>query len=526
MIRIDTHTAVVFLAGLDVYKVKRAVRFPFLDQSTLDKRRSACEAEVAVNRRYAPRHLPRRRSDHARRRSGLRIGGSGEPVEWAVHMRRFDETRTLDHVAERGELDDAADHAGSSSCFSRPIAMRRSRDGARQPRRSAGVVEETLTELAAAPTCSSRERDGGARRGDAAAFGGSGRFSSSAAPAGCVRRCHGDLHLRNIALLNGVPTPFDAIEFDESIATIDILYDLAFLLMDLWETRAAGAGKPGAQPLSLGIAGPRGELEGLAALPLFMSLRAAVRAKVDALRLREVERAASDAGEARRYFAFAASLPEPVAAATGGDRRAVGHRQDDDCSAGSPRAIGRAPGAVHLRSDIERKRLFGVAEHSRLPEAAYAPAGDGAGLRGSPRPGRRWRFAAGQSVIVDAVHRRPEERDAIAAVAARLRVPFTGVWLDAPLDIAVERVAARRDDASDATAAIVARQAAQPTGPISWARIDSLGQRRRCRVGGPCQRSTEAGKLRGERPSPPGDPAREAERCVAELGGELVRHLD
>ena len=84
-------------------------------------------------------------------------------------------------------------------------------------------------------------------------------------------------------------------------------------------------------------------------------------------------------------------------------------------------------------------------------------------------------LAAGQSVIVDAVHRRPEEREALAAVAATLRVPFTGVWLDAPLDTAVERVSARRDDASDATAAIVARQAAQPTGPIDWARIDSSG---------------------------------------------------
>jgi aminoglycoside phosphotransferase family enzyme len=103
VIRIDTHTAVVFLAGLDVYKVKRAVRFPFVDQSTIERREEACQAEVAVNRRYAP-DIYYGAVPITREPSGLGIAGAGEPVEWAVHMRRFDETRTLDHVAERGEL--------------------------------------------------------------------------------------------------------------------------------------------------------------------------------------------------------------------------------------------------------------------------------------------------------------------------------------------------------------------------------------------------------------------------------------
>ncbi|MEP2118768.1 MAG: aminoglycoside phosphotransferase, partial [Bauldia litoralis] len=102
--RIDTNAAAVFLAGPDVYKVKRAVRFPFMDLSTLEKRRAVCEAEIAVNRPYAPALyrgvVPVTRAPDG----GLNLGGDGTPVEWAVHLARFDEAMTLDHVAERGEL--------------------------------------------------------------------------------------------------------------------------------------------------------------------------------------------------------------------------------------------------------------------------------------------------------------------------------------------------------------------------------------------------------------------------------------
>ncbi len=136
--------------------------------------------------------------------------------------------------------------------------------------------------------------------------------------------------------------------------------------------------------------------------------------------------------------------------------------------------VGRAPGAVHLRSDVERKRMFGVADHSRLPEMAYAcPVTER--VFAALREQTAVALKAGQSVVVDAVHRRLDEREMIAAIAAGLQVHFTGIWLDAPLDTATERITARSDDASDATVAIVARQAIQPTGPISWARIDAFG---------------------------------------------------
>lgn len=469
--RIDTHTAVVFLAGLDVYKIKRAVRFPFLDQSTLEKRREACEAEVSVNRRYAP-DIYYGAVPITRGPSGLDIAGPGEPVEWAVHMRRFDETRTLDHVAERAEL-------GS------PLIMRlvevilttyrdaEIRDGVAATDALKAVIDETLGSLAAADMFFAKDDTADLAAAMTAAFARLMPRLLDRGRRGRVRRCHGDLHLRNITLLNGVPTPFDAIEFDESIATIDILYDLAFLLMDLWEKGLQTQANMVLNRYLWGSPDLEGELDGLAALPLFMSLRAAVRAKVEALRLAEVAGDARDPGEAWRYFAFARAFmteTPPRLVAVGG---LSGTGKSTIAARLAPR-VGRAPGAVHLRSDVERKRMFGVAEHRRLPEQAYArPVTER--VFAALREQAALALASGQSVIVDAVHRRPEERQAIADVAATLHVPFAGVWLETPVDTAAERVTARRDDASDATAAIVARQAAQPTGPITWARIDASG---------------------------------------------------
>ena len=347
------------------------------------------------------------------------------------------------------------------------------RDGGAATKALNGVVRETLKELAAADMLFPKDDTAELAAAMKAALRRLWPLLLERGRAGCVRRCHGDLHLRNITLLNGVPTPFDAIEFDESIATIDILYDLAFLLMDLWEKGLPAQANMVLNRYLWGSPDLGRELEGLATLPLFMSLRAAVRAKVEALRLLEVAGGEAGAGEARRYFAFARAfmaVAPPQLVAVGG---LSGAGKSTIAANVAPR-IGRAPGAVHLRSDIERKRLLGVSEHSRLPEEAYArPVTER--VFAALRDQATLALAAGQSVIVDAVHRRPDEREAIAAVAATLRVPFTGVWLDAPLDTAVERVSARRDDASDATAAIVARQAAQPTGPISWARIDTSG---------------------------------------------------
>jgi predicted kinase len=222
-----------------------------------------------------------------------------------------------------------------------------------------------------------------------------------------------------------------------------------------------------------GSADEEGEIQGLSVLPLFLALRAVVRAKVAvaAAGAAGQEAAAAHEDEARAYFAAAAEFmaPEvPSIVAVGG----LSGTGKSTLAARLAPALGRPPGAVHLRSDIERKRLFGVAETEPLPQEAYGGSVTEtvyATLRHLAEVG----VHAGHTVIVDAVHLRPEEREAIAATAAAIGVPFTGLWLDAPAETLVERVTARIGDASDADAEVVRRQARHDPGPMRWHRLDA-----------------------------------------------------
>jgi len=463
--RIDTHGAAVFLAGADVYKVKRAVHFSFMDFSTLEKRRRACENELAVNRANAPDLylgvVPISRKDMA-----LTLGIGDEIVEWAVHLRRFDEARTLDRLAARGELDAAIMEklAGVVVASHRAAPILRDRNATAA---LAKRIEEIVTGLERAPdvfppAAAAKLKDAMLR-----AFEAARPLLSRREAEGWVRRCHGDLHLRNIVMIGPTPTLFDALEFDESFAICDILYDLAFLLMDLW-TRGLKAEANGLMNRYLSaFDGFEAQIEGLAALPLFLGLRAAIRANVTNL---EASKTAATIAAARRYFdescAFLAPGPLHLAAIGG----LSGTGKTSLARALAP-AVGQAPGALHLRSDVERKRLNHLTELQRLPDEAYRP-------EVSAETYQRLRdlsaraLAAGQSVIVDAAHRKPEER-AGADVAARAGADFTGLWLEAPTAIRMARVSQRRNDASDAGPEIAAAQAQELVGPMDWLRLDA-----------------------------------------------------
>jgi uncharacterized protein len=464
--RIDTHGAAVFLAGKDVYKVKRAVRFPFMDYSTLDKRRWACERELAVNKANAP-DLYLGAVPISQDGSVLKFGGNGTIVEWAVHMRRFDESHTLDRLAEGNELglDIIAKLAGVAATSHRhaPVASGRNA-GEVLPR----LIEETLNSLEAAPRLFAAQAVSELRRVMGHAFARGKPLLSERESEGQVRRCHGDLHLRNIVLIEGEPVLFDAIEFDETIATCDVLYDLAFLLMDLW-TRGMHSHANLLFNRYLWICDDvESQLKGLSLLPLFLSLRAAIRAKVAILRPGGGD---DPAREARHYFEAARDLltPRRLDLVAFGGLSGTGK---SSLSAALASSIGRAPGAVHLRSDIERKRLFDVHEFDRLPEEAYRPE---ATVRAYQRLRDMAAIAldAGQSVIVDAVHLMPEERVAVNEVASRNKAHFTGLWLEAPVDRLIERVAKRKIDVSDATPGVVSAQAKHPTGAVDWRRVDA-----------------------------------------------------
>ncbi len=467
--RIDTQNAVVFLAGEDAYKVRRAIRLPFLDFSTLEKRRAACEAEIEVNRDNAPQIylgvVPITRSDE-----GLAIGGAGVVVEWATHMRRFDENATLDRVAERGELTPdivrKLAHAIRASHERAPVG-----DGERATQALATYLDQNDAVFAARPdlfAADVAERLGGKA---CTALDELRPLLLARGESGCVRRCHGDLHLCNIALIDDEPVLFDAIEFDPDIATGDMLYDLSFTLMDLWERDLlAEANLLLSSYLSLS---DEAQFSGLAATPLFMSIRAAIRAKVEAANIEHLSGAeqSRESEAARRYFAFAEYFLEPAPprlVAVGG---LSGAGKSTLAAALAPE-IGRAPGAVVLRSDVERKHLFAVEETKRLPEEAY---GEWASRETYARLAHKAALAlqAGQSVVLDAVHAQPREREAAARLAAEVGVPFTGLWLEAPLAQRLKRVRTRPADASDANARVVATQTAAPLEEDGWSAIDA-----------------------------------------------------
>ncbi|MGH6883182.1 MAG: AAA family ATPase, partial [Hypericibacter sp.] len=278
--------------------------------------------------------------------------------------------------------------------------------------------------------------------------------------------------LRNICLWQGRPTLFDAIEFSEELATIDRLYDLAFLLMDL-EHR-------GLRDLSIRVFNryfDRGETEeGAAALPLFMAVRAVIRAHVAASTARrqgQGDHSEASRDQSRRYLELALRLlapTKPVLIAIGGlsgtGKSTLAYRL-------AP-SLGNAAGARVLRSDVVRKRLAGLAPEARLPDDAYGPEKTLAVYENLGEAAAA-ALRAGGIVIADAVFARPDERAAIEAVAAKAGVGFAGFWLEAALPILEARVAGRRGDASDATVAVVRRQQDYETGPMSWMRVDAGG---------------------------------------------------
>src|SRR5262245_3722207 len=469
--RIDTHAASVFLAGERALKVKRAVRFPFLDYSTLEKRQAACEAELEVNRAFAPeiylRVVPITRGADGR----LALDGDGTAVEWVVEMRRFDEAATLDRLADTSGIDAAladalggavaAAHAGAPVVEAEPwIAA------------LADYVEQNDVAFRALPEPLQPADVGALTHASRAAHARLRTLLLERGLRGLIRRGHGDLHLGNIVLIDRRPVLFDAIEFDPVVAAGDVLYDLAFLLMDLVERGLAPAANIVFNRYLLQTK-RADDLDALAGLPLFLSVRAAIRAKVTAAKL-EHARADSEAAieaSARKYFDFArrfiAPAP-PVLVAVGGlsgtGKSALARALAPD--------LAPAPGAVVLRTDVERKTLFGKDEHEKLPAEAYSPD-SAAEVYAAVADKARVVLAAGHSAIVDAVFAKPRERAAVEQCARALDLPFHGLFLDAELATRIKRVGSRGRDASDADAAVARHQESYDLGALDWARVDA-----------------------------------------------------
>ena len=489
--RIDTHASLVFLAGDRAWKLKRAVRYDYLDYSTADRRRAMCEAEVRINRRTAPAIYRGVTAVTERADGSLSIGGDGMPVDWLVEMERFDQDSVLDRLADAGLLplrlmrplahaiakfhhaaEGRVNHGGWD-------AMRRVIDG-----NAAGFAEDGAGIL---------EPIQCARLTNRARFvlDRNGVLLDQRRDDGFVRHCHGDLHLRNIVLLAGQPTLFDAIEFNDDFSSIDVLYDLAFLLMDLWRLELPHH----ANMVWNSYLAETADLDGLSLMPLFMSCRAAVMAKTTATSANmqtDEGRRLELRALANTYLAMADALLEPPAArviAVGG---LSGSGKSTVAMDLAP-ALGPAPGAVVIRSDEIRKRLSGVQPLDRLGPEGY-----------TDDMSRRVYHAlmeetdkvvrAGYTAIADAVFAQPAERDAVQHVAAAAGVPFVGLWLEAPESVRISRVAARGSDVSDADFDVIRRQLAYQLDSLRWHRLDASGTRQQ--VGDAC--AAVAGNARSD----------------------------
>ncbi|HET9715541.1 MAG TPA: AAA family ATPase [Pseudolabrys sp.] len=469
--RIDTHASSVFLAGDRALKVKRAVRFPFLDFSTLQKRKAACDTEIAVNRAFAPA-IYRRVIPITREQNGLfAIAGKGEPVEWAVDMRRFDENQTLDHLAEAGRIDDQlAEALGRAVAAAHRMAPTVS--DAHFTDLVDHIISQNEAELAAEPDLVSLQDLRTLSSATRGAFARVAPLLLARERAGLVRRCHGDLHLANIVLVAGEPVLFDALEFDERLATGDVFYDLAFLLMDLVERGLVRAANIVLNRYLIETQRPH-DLDALAALPLFMSMRAAIRAKVTAARRKRGDSNSDIMDRARQYVTLAQKLLAPVKARLVAIGGLSGTGKSVLARDLAPEIL-PLPGAVVLRSDIERKMQFGVRETDRLPQEAYA-ADANAKVYGALANKARRVIAAGHSAVVDAVFADPLERSAIADSAPP--AAFLGLFLTADFRTRIARVGGRKNDASDADEHVAARQEQFALGKMNWTRIDASGSR-------------------------------------------------
>ena len=457
---VETALARVFLTRDAVFKQKKAVRFDYVDFSTAEKRHAALARELAFNRPAAPDIYRAVRRVTRRADGGLEFDGPGELADLVLEMRRFADEAVLaaNPEAMDGEMAEALGRAIARYHAEAPL--RTSTGLAYTVPSNAHVLAALAAELGEGPVATLT----------AATHGQHERLRpllEARAQAGFSRRCHGDLHLGNILVEQGRPVLFDCIEFNDALSDIDVLYDLAFLLMDL---DFRGRREPATRVLSgyLDEAARRFPAElwaGLAALPLMLSVRAAVRAHVSAH--------SGDAGLGRRYLeaAMAHLAPAPpVLVAVGG----LSGSGKSTVARGIAPSLGAAPGAVILRSDEIRKRQVGLGPTEKAPASAYSAQAD-ATVFAELFATAETLLRAGRAVVLDATFLRPELRAGAQAAARAAGTPFEGLWLAAPAEILEARVAARSGDASDAGVEVLRSQLTRDPGPMDWRVLDAAG---------------------------------------------------
>lgn len=466
---IETHISYVLLAGEHAYKVKKAVSLGFVDCSTLALRRHYCMEELRLNRRLAPAVY---RGVVAITGSVERpmLGGEGPAIEYAVKMREFPQESLLCHELERGELTaqeiDAL--AAIVAAFHGRVAVAKPADGYGSPDDVLAYARENFEHLErlrsdpAERAVLSALRDWTAREFAARR----GTIEARRAD-GFVRECHGDLHLGNIARVEGRIVVFDGIDFNAHLRWIDVASEIAFTAMDL-EDR----GRPDlAHRFVDAYLSITGDYAGLALLSFYVVYRALVRAKVAALRAHQVATPVARAPIDREYAGYVALARRHAAAGHPGV--VVTHGLSGSGKTTRSQAFLEQVGAVRVRTDIERKRLRGLA----AAERSRSDVGDGLYAAEATRATyarvcdlARTVVASGRIAILDGTFLRRWQRDLARSLAAELGVPFAILAFAASPETLRRRIIGRSlagSDASEANLAVLAHQVAtqEPLGP-------------------------------------------------------------
>jgi len=448
---VETHISWVLLDGVFAWKIKKPVRLSFLDFSDLATRGRLCFEELRLNRRLAPALYLDVVAIHGTP-DAPRLDGDGPVIEYALRMQQFApgallseqlaagtlQAAQLDRLAQRlADFHAAAARAAPGTSYGTPDTIEAGTRELIQGLSQHGVAPRDLGVLQAWLAAQApRLRGLWQQRRDA----------------GHVREGHGDLHLANAVLLGGEVTAFDCIEFDPALRWIDVLNDIAFLVMDLL---AHGRGDLAFRFLNAYL-DDTGDQAGVPVLRWYLVYRALVRALVARIRAGQ-----GGAPGGPDHLALALQL-----AGAGDARLLVTHGVSGSGKSWVARQLLEQAQAIRLRSDVERKRLFGL---RALEASASRVRGGIYGSDATRRTYARLRelaalaLAAGHRVIVDAAFLRGDERDDFRRLAQELRVPFTLLDCRAPAAVLRERVRARAergDDASEAGLEVLERQRA------------------------------------------------------------------
>lgn len=458
---IETHISWVLLAGRQAYKIKKAVDLGFLDFTDLEQRRFYCEEELRLNQRLAPRLYL----------EVLPIGGSpehpvlgeGRAIEYAVKMRRFPLGKQMDTLLAKGKV--MPQHmdslASTLATFHQSLpAMAETPWGTPAIIRAAAMQNfEQLEPLL--PEAPDQAQLAAVRQLSEAEYAARETTFAARCAQGCVRECHGDMHLGNIVLLAERPTPFDGIEFSAELRWEDVMSEAAFPVMDLLRYGQTAL----AYRLLNAYLEAGGDYEGVATLRFYLAYRAMVRAKVTAIRHAQPGMTVHTRSQAlqasRAYLALAQRCladRHPALILT--------HGLPGSGKTTFAQAVLERMGAIRIRSDVERKRLFGLDAQANSHRGANIHSGSGS--RTGPdiysqdatrrtyarlEDAARIALVAGFPVIVDAAFLRYDERARFHALAQELHAPFAIATLRAPDAVLRARIAQRRAAGGDASEA-------------------------------------------------------------------------